>query len=313
MQHRLLVFKGGFRDAVDVSRRDVTLGVLVALVWGVNFVVIDEGLQGVPPLFFAAVRFALVALLIVAVPRPACPWRYIVAVGIFMSAGQFGLLYLALSFGMPPGAASLVLQAQVPFTIVLATLTFGEPVSRRKRGGVAIALCGLAVIILNDGGALPLLGLVLTVAAAVSWAIGNVASRKGGARGLSMVAWSALAAPLPLLAISAVIEGPSRWLEATESWGWAQTWSTRYTVLIATVVGFGIWNGLLARLPASNVVPFALLVPVAGLLSAWVIQHAVPTTWTVVGGVVLVFGAAVAVAPWSHRAHLRRNRLTLDR
>lgn len=280
-----------------VNRRDVTLGILVAAAWGVNFVVIDEGLTGVPPLFFAAVRFVLVGLTALWIPRPRCTWRYIVAVGLFMSAGQFGILYLALAAGMPAGVASLVLQAQVPLTIVFAAAVFRERVSARRLAGVGLALAGLVTVALGRGSAIPLAGLALTFAAATSWACGNMASRKAGAGGLPMVAWSALVVPAPLFALSALIEGPGRWVAAVHAWGWGQTLSTGYTVVVATLIGFGVWNALLTRHAASSVVPFALLVPIAGFLSAWLFQHQAPSLTTAGGGLVLLAGAAAALVP----------------
>ena len=279
-----------------MKTRDLLLGVLVAALWGLNFVVIDEGLAGIPPLFFAAIRFALVGLLALKIPRPACSWKYVVAVGLCMSAGQFGFLYLALAAGMPAGIASLVLQAQVPLTIVLASVAFRESVGPRKLVGVGLAIVGLVVVGMTHGSTVPVIGLALVLAAAASWAVGNVASRKAGASGLSMVIWSALVVPVPLLGLSAALEGPASWVTALHVWGWPQTLSTAYTVIVATVVGFGLWNTLLARYPASSVVPFALLVPVAGLLSAWLIQHQVPPAGTIAGGLVLIAGAALALA-----------------
>ena len=85
--------------------RDSALAVLVAVLWGLNFVIIDEGMSGVPPLLFLAVRFAFVAFpLVLFVPRPRARWQSVVAVGAFMSLGQFSLLYLGLAAGSPRGS-----------------------------------------------------------------------------------------------------------------------------------------------------------------------------------------------------------------
>ena len=120
-------------DAGRVTTKHSALAVLVAIVWGVNFVVIDKGLAGVPPLLLVAIRFALVAVpLVFVVPRPTSGWRTVVAVGAFMSLGQFSLLYVGLHLGMPAGLASLVLQAQVVFTMVIARLALGERSTRRR-------------------------------------------------------------------------------------------------------------------------------------------------------------------------------------
>src|SRR5579862_5054649 len=93
----------------------------VAVVWGINFVVIDVGLGSFPPLLFAALRFTLVAfpaVLVVRPPRVALRW--VIGVGLFMSAGQFGLLFVAIHDGVPAGLASVVLPTQTVFTIALA-------------------------------------------------------------------------------------------------------------------------------------------------------------------------------------------------
>ena len=101
-----------------VNRRDSLLAALVATIWGFNFVVIDWGMEGIPPLLFVAIRFTLVVFpAIFFVARPDAPWRVIAAVGVFMSLGQFGFLYVSMDAGMPPGLAALVLQAQVIFTV----------------------------------------------------------------------------------------------------------------------------------------------------------------------------------------------------
>jgi O-acetylserine/cysteine efflux transporter len=111
--------RGG--DDVGMTRRDTLLAALVACIWGFNFVVIDWGMGDVPPLLFAAIRFTLVAVPACAlVRRPEAPWRTVVAVGVFMSLGQFGFLYASMHAGMPPGLAALVLQAQVVLTVLIA-------------------------------------------------------------------------------------------------------------------------------------------------------------------------------------------------
>ena len=69
-----------------MSPRDSVLAAVVAVIWGLNFVVIDWGMHGVPPLLFAAIRFTVVVLpAVFLVPRPQVGWRPVVLVGVFMS------------------------------------------------------------------------------------------------------------------------------------------------------------------------------------------------------------------------------------
>jgi O-acetylserine/cysteine efflux transporter len=288
----------------DVPLKDAMLAVLVAVIWGMNFVVIDEGLGGMPPLLFVALRFVVVLLpAVFLIPRPNVPWRTLATVGLFLSVGQFALLYSALAAGMPAGLASLVLQAQVLFTVALAALRLHERPSTQQIVGTVIGAFGLAVVASGRSSATPLLGLLLTLAAAMSWAAGNVASRRAAVTsGLSMTVWSALVAPIPLFAMSMIIDGPDEVGTALTHLTLANVLSTAYTAYLASLVGYGIWNTLLARHAAARVVPFTLLVPPIGILSAWIVQGEQPGPAEAVGGLVLLVGVAVTAIKRAQKA-----------
>ena len=279
-----------------MSPKHSMLAVLVMLVWGVNFVVIDEGLKGVPPLLFLAMRFTLVALpLVFFVPRPQAGWRDVVAVGAFMSLGQFSLLYLGLDLGMPAGLASLVLQAQVIFTIVIAAVVIKERPSRRQVVGALIGTGGLLIVVVAHGASAPVVPVLILLGAAMSWAIGNVISRRAGiSSGFSLVVWSALVVPLPALGLSLLVDGGDEVGRALTHLSGVAIASSAYTAIGASLIGYGIWNNLLARNPASAVVPFVLLVPPIGIAAAWAVQDEVPTVLELVGGTIMLIGVAAA-------------------
>ena len=134
-----------------VNRRDSSLAALVATIWGFNFVVIDWGMNGgsaeMPPLLFAAIRFSVVVFpAVLLVPRPDAPWRVVLGVGVFMSLGQFGLLYVSMAAGMPPGLAALVLQAQVIFTVLIAAAVLRERPTPAQVAGIGVGAVGLLVV-----------------------------------------------------------------------------------------------------------------------------------------------------------------------
>jgi O-acetylserine/cysteine efflux transporter len=278
-----------------MSRRDSLRATLVAIVWGANFVVIDEGLKGFPPFLLLAVRFLLVAFpLILFVPRPG-PWRPILMVGLFMSLGQFSLLYLGLQLGMPAGLASILLQAQVMFGIVISSLVLREHASRRQVIGVLAGLAGLGIVALSYSARAPLAPLALTIGAALSWATGNVISRRSQiGSGPGLVVWSAVVVPIPALALALIVNGPHAIGHALAHTTLLTVGSTLYTVTISSLFGYTVWNSLLSRYPVGAVTPFALLVPVAGTLTAWIVLGQVPTLAEALGGVVLLAGVAIA-------------------
>jgi len=282
-----------------VNRRDSLLAALVASIWGFNFVVIDWGMADVPPLLFVAIRFAVVVVpAIFLVARPEAPWRGIAAVGVFMSLGQFGFLYVSMDAGMPPGLAALVLQAQVMFTILIAAGVLRELPTATQVVGVLVGAVGLAVVAVGRGGHVTVVALSLCLLAALSWGIGNVVSRASGVKGgLSLTVWSAVVVPVPLLALSLAVDGPAAVGDALASFSWEAAVSTLYTAGLASLVGYSVFNTLLSRNPSSSVVPWVLLAPVVAMASAWALLDQQPNTAELTGGLLLIVGVLIAMRP----------------
>src|SRR3954454_8648051 len=274
-----------------MPRRHVLLATLVAVIWGVNFVVIHVGLDSFPPLLFAALRFCLVALALPFVPRPGAPARCVVAVGVFLSAGEVGLLFLGIDRGMPAGLASLILQLQAAFTVGLAVLFLGERPRPAHLAGGALALTGIGIIAAGRASALPLGVLALTIGAAFSWGLGNVVTRRARAvNPLGLLVYSSLVPPVPLLALSWLTErGEPVALDASG------VLALLYVVVLSTLLGFGVWAWLLGRHPASTVAPFTLLVPVVGIAAAWLALGEVPSASELIGAAVVLSGLALTV------------------
>ena len=142
--------------------RSVALLVLVTAVWGVNFVVIHEGLEHFPPLLFNALRFTFMAVpAIFLVGRPQVPWRIVIAFGFLLGVVKFGLLFISLDLGMPAGLSSLLLQLQVVFTIGFAAVILHERPRREQVIGAGIAFAGLVVIGVDRAAAAPILPFLL--------------------------------------------------------------------------------------------------------------------------------------------------------
>jgi O-acetylserine/cysteine efflux transporter len=274
-----------------MPRRHVLLAIVVAVIWGINFVVIHVGLDSFPPLLFAALRFCLVALALPFVPRPGVPVRYVIAVGLFLSAGQFGLLFLGRDRGMPAGLSSLVLQLQAAFTVGLAVLLLGERPRPAQLAGGALALIGIGIIAAGRASVVPLGALALTIGAAFSWGLGNVATRKAQSPNpLGLLVYSSLVPPVPLLTLSWLTErGEPVLLDASG------VLALLYVVVLSTLLGFGVWAWLLGRHPASTVAPFTLLVPVVGIVAAWIALGEAPSAAELAGAAVVLGGLTLTV------------------
>jgi O-acetylserine/cysteine efflux transporter len=271
------------------------LAVLVAAVWGVNFTVIEIGLDHFPPLLFSALRFLVAALpAVFFVGRPKVAWKWVVGVGLVLGVVKFGLLFIGMDAGMPAGLSSLVVQIQAVFTALFAYVALGERPTPIRLLGMAIALCGVGVAAVDEGTSGPLLAFLLVVAAAACWGVSNVLTRKASPPdALNFMVWVSTVPVLPLLALSLLTEGPSRDLAALRALDWQGAGVIVYVAWVTTVFGFGAWGWLLRRHPASTVAPFSLLVPVFGMSSAALFlgESVSPLRWCaaalLVGGVAL--------------------------
>lgn len=284
--------------------RDVLLALLVVVLWGLNFVVIKVGLKGVSPFVLAGLRFAAASVpAVFFLPRPRVPARLYLAFAALTFVGQFSLLFWALAVGMPSGLASLVLQSQAFFTLVLAALLLGERPTRLHLAGMAVAGAGLAWIGARGTGDVPLAGFLLTVGAAASWAAGNMASRAlarhGAVNGLAFVVWAGLLPIAPFFALALLVDGPAAVAASLGAMGPGTLASVAYLAYAATLVGYGLWSRLLHRYPAALVSRFTLLVPVVGLLSGAAFLGERPTPDQLLGSALVVAGLALPVlAAW---------------
>lgn len=289
-----------------MSHKDLALALLVVTVWGANFTVIRLGLDGVPPMLLAALRFVLAALPAVLFVRPpAVDLRYWVIYGLTVGVGQFACLFYAMHIGMPPGVASVVLQSQALFTLAFAAAILREPISPARLTGVGVAAAGLYLVGRTGSGSdavviLPA-ALLLTVAAAAFWGASNIVVRKAAASAasagrrldmLGLVVWSSLVPPVPLLLLAAALDAPETLAGTVANLDGISLLAIAYLAFGATLFGFGTWSRLLSKHPASQVAPFSLLVPVAGLLTARIVLGEQLSTlqW---GGCVLVMAGVL--------------------
>ena len=273
----------------------VLLALAVAAVWGANFVLIAIGLRELPPVLFCALRYTACALpLVFFLPRPKVDPKLLVAYAAVQFVGQFVLLFSAIAVGLPAGLASLLVQTQAFFTMLLAVPLHGERPHRLQWGGAAVALAGVGAIGTHLPGDAPVLGVVLVLCAALSWAIGNLLTKRlGHAEPKALVAWASLVAAPVLFAGSLAFEGPQRVgaaLGAISPTGIGVVLANAYA---ATLFGYGAWSLLLRRYPAATVAPFSLLVPLFGIAcTAWWLDEQLDG-WTALAAALVLAGLAL--------------------
>ena len=289
--------------------RDLLLALLVVIVWGSNFVVMKLGLRGMPPLMFCTLRFGFAAFpLVLFVRPPKLPWTRVAGWGLAQFAVQFALLLTSLKLGMSAGLASLVMQLQAFFNIALAWVVLHERARIVQLVGGAIALGGMGLVAWNLHEGTSLIGLLLLIAGAMSWAVANVQSRRlGPTNAVALAGWASLVAVPPLLLLSLLLEGRTAdWhaLRAMDAMSWLVIAFQSYP---ATLFGFCVWAMLMRRYPAAQIAPFTLLVPVSGMLAATLVLHEPLQSWKLGAGAMVLAGLALNQWP-AMRQRLRARR-----
>jgi O-acetylserine/cysteine efflux transporter len=276
--------------------RDILAASSVAVVWGLVFIAIKIGVGETTPLMLSALRFVFAAVpLAFFLPPPKAPAWTVALYGLMIGVGQFGLLFIAIHRGFPVGLASLVIQAQAFFTIFLAWAFLNEQPRRAQLVGAFVAFAGMAVIGSGRLAGASLGPFALVILASLFWGSGNVLAKSvGRVDMLAFTVWSSLAAPLPLFMLSLALDG-RRALAGLAHPSLRLVASVLVVSYAGTLFGFGLWARLLARYSAATVAPFALLVPVVGMVAGAVVFGERVKAVELFGGVLVMAGLALAV------------------
>jgi O-acetylserine/cysteine efflux transporter len=242
-----------------MSGLEVAAALLVALVWGVQFVTSKYGVDVFPPLLFLTLRFATVGLLLL--PFAGRPTRREIAiaavVSVFFGGLCFGLFFVGLHLGLA-GLSAVIVQLMTPFTVLFAWLLLGERPPLRIIIGVVVAFAGVALALASPGEAVPAVAVLLVMGGAASQALGNVLIKRFGPfQPMRFMAWLSLFTVPQVGVASAVFEtGQETALRNAKVLAWL---ALGYGVLFGAVIGFGLWFWLIGRCSLARVAPFALL------------------------------------------------------
>ena len=245
---------------------DVAAATAVAFLWGSHFVVLKGGaFAEFPPLLFMAVRFAVVAAMML--PFIAWPRRDefgpILVLSLILGFGHFGLIAFSID-GLDAAVAIILTNTHTAFSAALAWLVFRERLGLARAGGMALAFGGVVLIAGAPGSHQTLWPVLAALGASIAWTVANFhVKRLPTHDGAMLNAWTALLA-VPQLALGSVLFEQDKWsrLAAIDLVGIS---SLLYSALLVYIVGYRLWFWLLRRLPVNRAVPFTLLVPVFGI------------------------------------------------
>jgi O-acetylserine/cysteine efflux transporter len=276
-----------------MSAIQIVCAVAVPLLWGYQFVAIKVGVLEFPPLFFLAVRFLAIALLLIPfVKRPTRQqFGPIAAISVFLGGLNFGLFYVGLGLGSGSMSA-IAYQLATPFTILLAWPLLAERPSLTTSIGVVIAFAGVVALAAGPGLTANALPLLLVIGAAFAFALSNVLTKRYGPFDpLMLMGWSSLLTVPQVALMSLFLEhGQLASLGTADQWGWL---ALAYTIFIGGILGFGLWFWLIGRCSMGRIAPFGLLLPVFAVISSVLFLGDAITPRLIVGGLLAISGVAI--------------------
>jgi drug/metabolite transporter (DMT)-like permease len=246
-----------------MTPRDFSLLILTCVLWATHTIVSKVVVSGmeVPPLFYAAIRYGLVAVValpwLLPVPRPA--WR-ILCVGFLMGGGGFALFFLGIKTATPSSAA-IVGQLSLPLTVLLSIVMLGETITVRRGLGVVLTFLGGVIVMWNPANGFSLSGgLLLILGSALAASLAAVMMKQiDDVRPLQFQAWVGAASVVPLVMLSAAFETDQYSLALAA--GWPFVMAVLFSALIVSMLAHTIYYGLIRIYPANLIAPLIILSP----------------------------------------------------
>ncbi|MDD2371000.1 MAG: EamA family transporter [Firmicutes bacterium] len=291
-----------------MKKKDLFLALLVVTIWGSTFTVIKLGLLGMPPMMLVAFRFTLAAIpAVFFIKKPNISWKYIVAYGMTAYFGQFACDIYSLYLGMPAGIASVIMQSNVFFIFIFSAILLKEKIKAREIIGLVVAIIGIILLSVNVGiediKSIPTITIVLELLAAVFWAASSIvvrfAVRTSRQQNIKLdvfglVVWGSLVPIIPFFLLGILIESPMGFYRALVNLNIGDMLVVIFLAFIATLFCFSAWSRLLRSYNAGKVAMLTLLVPVSGLIIAWLVMGEVLTSVQIIGAAIVILGLIIS-------------------
>ncbi|RZO22033.1 MAG: EamA family transporter [Candidatus Thioglobus sp.] len=278
-----------------MKTRELLLALLVPLTWALGFTVAKAALDEFPPLLLMSMRFFIAGLILIwFVPIPRHCLKDLFWISLVGSTIQYGLTFTGLSM-IDASLGGIIVQLEVPFSVLLAVIFFRERPGLLRIIGMTISFIGVVLIAGRPGLSSHLEGILLTASGALVWAVGQIMYKRISSQinGLTGIAWIGVIAAPQMLIGSMIFETGQVDALLNASWvGWT---SVIYLGLIMTVVGYGIWFTVLGRNPVSHVMPVLLMLPVFTVLFSVILLGERPSSEVLLGGVTILAGVSLIV------------------
>lgn len=271
----------------------ILLAIMVTMIWGSNFIIMKLLAGQVTPFMFTALRCALISCFALFIPKPNIPWKTLITLGVLIGMMKLGFLVTGIHSGLPAGLASITLQTQSLFSVILALVVFKEYPKANNVIGMIVSFAGIALIGFQIAHPASLTGFFWVLAAAIAWGASNLVVRTTkGERMVNVVVWWSLIPPIPMMIFSYLFEGPAGFSNLLNI-QWTAIAAIAISAFISMLLGYTVWGYLMQKNPISIVAPFSLLVPVTAITLSYFIFDETLSVPTFCGIVMVIVGLII--------------------
>ena len=276
-----------------MSTRDTLLALLVPIVLGFGFVIAKPAMESFPPLLLNGLRWSLSGLIMFYFfPFPKNFLKQMIFISFVGCTLQYGLSYSGLNI-IDGTSATLFVQAEIPFGILIAFFLLGERPPLKNIIGLVIAFIGIYILAGNPNLDGKMIGVIFILTAAFLWSFAQVLAKDVSEKigGLALTAWLGVFAGPQCIIASYFIEGNTLdyiFNASKEAWI-----IVIYLAVGMNVIGYSCWYSVLSRNPVNNVMSVLLLFPITGLLTSIFILKETPNAYAYVGGAIIISGVAM--------------------
>ena len=273
--------------------------VTLCIVWSSTWVAIKIGLEDLPPISFAALRFLIAFLLLVAVsigrvpllPRSRADWTLLIFTGVLMFCVNYGLLFWG-ELHVSSGLAAVLQATIVVFGMIFAHwLLPTEPLSWQRVGGALLAGVGIALIcgrLFDHGGLLAFLGALGILFGGAGAAFSNVLLKRRALQlaPAMLAAWQMFFGTVPLLSLGLIMEGnPMHFRWTPTAW-----FCLLYLAVVGSALTFLLLYWLLPRMQVNQLQSISLITPPGAVAFGWLLGGEQFSLWSLVGGALVLAG-----------------------
>ena len=288
---------------------------LLCVVWGTTWIFIKLGLNDLPPISFAALRFTVACLILapiiffkkLGVPKGKSVWTIIFITGILQFFFNYGLLFWGEQY-ITSGLAA-VLQATIPaFGLILARIYVGEEITALKIVSILLGLAGVAVIFHEQlflNGQMAFWGSLAVVIGAFGAAYASVLT-KAKSQGLhpaSLVFWQMLIGHIPLWLVGISTEGNP----LNFHWTRLSLICILYLAVVGSIIAFWLYYWLLAKIDVSKAMMIAFVTPLVAVFVGSFFGEKL-NLQTLAGGILILASIGLIVFGKKITAETRRRR-----